>query len=81
MPAVAAPVPIAPPATTGTLPEAPTPAMAVPKAEAEPDKDVLAARCWDRYRQHLDGKRPETLQEKESADSACRLVICPNCKP
>jgi uncharacterized lipoprotein len=79
-PAIAAPAPVAPPATTGTLPEAPTPAVASPKAEAEPDGDRLAAWCWDRYRQHLDGKRPETLEEKESADSTCRLVICPNCK-
>lgn len=37
------------------------------------------AQCWDRYREHLSGKHPETLEEKLSSDATCRLVICPTC--
>ena len=46
---------------------------------AEKDQAHAHAQCWDRYREHLSGKHPETLEEKLSSDATCRLVICPTC--
>ena len=87
--AAVAPAPAKPAAVTpaepapkpAAIPSAAMPTASLPEAAPEPNKDRLNEWCWDRYRQHLEGKRPETLEEKQAADNACRLVVCPDCKP
>ena len=69
-PAVRAPAAVAAPA--------PAPAAAA-AAETDRPKDQLHAQCWDRYREYLVGDKPRSFEEKLSADSACRLIVCPTC--
>jgi hypothetical protein len=57
---------------------APTPAP-VASTDKDQPKDQLHAWCWNRYREHLAGERPRSFEEKLSADSACRLIVCPTC--
>jgi hypothetical protein len=54
---------------------------AAPVAATDKDqaKDPLHAWCWNRYREHLAGERAKSFEEKLSADSRCRLIICPTC--
>jgi hypothetical protein len=42
-------------------------------------EDKLQTWCWSRYPEYLNGKRPETLDEKLRGDAICRPVICPTC--
>jgi hypothetical protein len=84
-PAVRAPAAVAAPAlapapaavSAPATPPARTPAAAV--AESDQPKDQLHAQCWDRYREYLVGDKPRSFEEKLSADSACRLIVCPTC--
>jgi hypothetical protein len=77
-PAAAAAPAAAPPAVSAPAPlPAHTPAAAV--AESDQPKDQLHAQCWDRYREYLVGDKPGSFEEKLSADSACRLIVCPTC--
>jgi hypothetical protein len=74
--AVAAPA-LAPAPAAPAPPPARTPAAAM--AESDQTKDQLHAQCWDRYREYLVGDKPRSFEEKLSADSACRLIVCPTC--
>lgn len=75
--AVAAPAPAPAAVSAPAPPPARTPAAAV--AESDQPKDQLHAQCWDRYREYLVGEKPRSFEEKLSADSACRLIVCPTC--
>ncbi|HEY5827770.1 MAG: hypothetical protein ACAH24_21005 [Hyphomicrobiaceae bacterium] len=75
--AVAAPAPAPAAVTAPAPPPARTPAAAM--AESDQTKDQLHAQCWDRYREYLVGDKPRSFEEKLSADSACRLIVCPTC--
>jgi hypothetical protein len=75
--AVRAPAAVALPPPAPAPPTARTPAAAA--LETDQPKDPLHARCWDRYREYLGGDKPRSFEEKLSADSACRLIVCPTC--
>jgi hypothetical protein len=79
-PPAAAPTPVSPPARSeAPPPPAPARAPATAEADTEQPKDQLHASCWERYRDHLAGEKPNSFEEKVSADVQCRLIVCPTC--